>query len=248
MLKELEKKYPNSTLYGIEPSSNAKKFFDEVHPKIQFFEGVFEKSPFRGNKHQLIVLNGVVEHVPHPLDFLKQIKKCLAPDGKIYIGVPNLRQNPADMFTWDHLSRFTPETLSFVFYLAGLEIVEKRVSSMRVPMWFLLKHAEHQSFVQSLNIKSSAEATKAASNLVQKTLAEIAATFASYNEALNSARQKGGKIAVYGTGSFALLGTKYTKIEPKDIEFFVDDNHTMWGSERIGFINNPQELLGNKRY
>ena len=242
LLKQLENKYPRSELFGVEPSSNAKRFFDKVHPNIQFFEGIFEKSPFKSGKYDLIVMNGVVEHVPYPLDFLKQIKDCLAEDGIIYVGVPNLINNPADMFTWDHLSRFTPETLSTVFSMAGLKIVSSRVSDMRVPMWFLVTHCDKKhdgEISNSLVLEGSA-------NLVEKTLSEISETFTSYNKAASSAMEKNGKIAIYGTGNFALLGTIYSELKIADIAFFVDDNETIWGSEKLGLrVCSPAEILQN---
>ena len=80
--------------------------------------------------------------MPNPVTFLKAIRNSLADDGYLYVGVPNFENNPADLFTFDHLARFTPNTINLTFNLAGFKIVSKIVPDKRVPMWFIVQKSD----------------------------------------------------------------------------------------------------------
>lgn len=237
LLKKLQKKYPNSHLYGVEPSRNALKFFHRFFPDVKIFEGVYEDSPFLDKKFNLVVSNGVLEHVPNPVDFLKKIRRCIAEDGFLYIGVPNFKNNPADLFTYDHLSRFTPDSINVAFQLAGFEIVASKVSDQRVPMWYILKSVSEKNLSElKIDIHKS-------SVVVEKSLKDIEAFFKSYQQAANDAKRKNKKIAVYGTGTLGLIGMRYTNMDLNIIECFFDDNMSIWGSKRNGIpVNDPKKL------
>jgi len=75
-----------------------------------------------------IVSREVMEHVPDPINFLRNIRKFLAEDGVVLIEIPNgekmLRESRYyDLFP-DHLSYFTKETLTLAMLLSGFKDVE----------------------------------------------------------------------------------------------------------------------------
>jgi SAM-dependent methyltransferase len=238
LLRKLRDKYPGACLHGVEPSKNALKFFQKVFPDVSLFEGIFEDSPFLCEKFDLVASNGVLEHVPDPVVFMKNIRSCIAENGFVYIGVPNFRNNPADLFTYDHLSRFTPETVKMVFELGGFEIVASKVSDQRVPMWFVLKPTVAVSIEDvKVNLEES-------TRLVGKSLQEIKAFFQSYEEAAVQALAKNKRVAVYGTGTLALIATRYTALKPAIISRIFDDNMSIWGSERLGIaVDDPKNII-----
>ena len=63
----------------------------------------------------------------------------LKDNGYLYIGVPNFRNNPADIYTYDHLSRFTPSVIKQLFSSSGFDVAAEWVLKNRVPMWFMHK-------------------------------------------------------------------------------------------------------------
>ncbi|MCP4884897.1 MAG: class I SAM-dependent methyltransferase [Flavobacteriales bacterium] len=240
MLNKFEKIYPDASLNGVEPSRNAHKFFKSILPNIDVFEGVFEESDFIGKKFDLVTANGVLEHVPDPVSFLKNIRLSVPEDGLVYIGVPNFENNPADLFTYDHLSRFTPQTAKVAFEIAGFEIVHEKVSEQRVPMWYLLKPVAPKEF---LDITPD---VSAASDLATKSLREVKAFFESYQKAAEAALSKNKKVALYGTGSFGLIGTQYTKMGFDLIDCMLDDNSSIWGTKKEGIVVlDPKTLREN---
>jgi 2-polyprenyl-3-methyl-5-hydroxy-6-metoxy-1,4-benzoquinol methylase len=75
-----------------------------------------------------IISREVMEHIPEPIDFLRNIRKFLADDGVVLIEIPNsekmLRESRYyDLFP-DHLSYFTKETLTLSMLLSGFKDVE----------------------------------------------------------------------------------------------------------------------------
>ena len=110
--------FPEWELFGIEPSRNAQKYFRRVIPQVKLFNGSLEESMFAKEKFDLVLANGVLEHVPFPTKFLEIYRGCIS-KGVGYIGVPNFNNNPSDLFTYDHLSRFTPRTIEGLFATTG---------------------------------------------------------------------------------------------------------------------------------
>ena len=71
LLKRFSEKYPDWELCAIEPSKNAKAFFEEVMPKVSLYDGNFEDSPYINQTFDLVTASGVLEHVPKPVQFLE---------------------------------------------------------------------------------------------------------------------------------------------------------------------------------
>jgi 2-polyprenyl-3-methyl-5-hydroxy-6-metoxy-1,4-benzoquinol methylase len=74
---------------------------------------------------QLVTLFHVLEHLVQPLQELKRVRGLLAPDGLLYLEVPNtLRMAaPHTLFFRAHALHFTPRTLQAVVRTAGFEVV-----------------------------------------------------------------------------------------------------------------------------
>ena len=56
-------------------------------------------------------MSHVLEHIPDPVAFLRSLRTHLTPDGLLYIAVPDIRQNPVDLFVLDHCTHFDERTL-----------------------------------------------------------------------------------------------------------------------------------------
>jgi len=75
-----------------------------------------------------VVSREVMEHVPYPVNFLKNIRRILKPEGHVLIEVPNFEKalrdsRYYDMFP-DHLSYFTRESLTAAMLISGFKNVE----------------------------------------------------------------------------------------------------------------------------
>jgi 2-polyprenyl-3-methyl-5-hydroxy-6-metoxy-1,4-benzoquinol methylase len=78
-------------------------------------DGGYEAAPAVPGGYHLITLNHVLEHLPDPAEALSRFHTLLAPDGFLFLEVPNLlgvRKRAANLFHIAHVWNFTPETLT----------------------------------------------------------------------------------------------------------------------------------------
>lgn len=120
---------------GLEPDADAraigvKKYNCDIYPSEELFrlpEGTYDA----------ITMWHVLEHV-HQLDeYIEQLKKLLAPKGKLIIAVPNYTSKDATIYkeywaSYDvprHLYHFSPASMRKLMELHGLKVISTK------PMW-----------------------------------------------------------------------------------------------------------------
>lgn len=227
LLRYFLKRYPKWEICAIEPSKNAVDLFKKIMPGVEVFNGTFEESPYIEQKFDLILNNGVLEHVHEPAKFLQQYRNCLKDNGVGYIGVPNFENNPADLFTFDHLTRFTPATIEALLGFCGFSVIGKYTPVTRVPMWFLISKGKKQLFNSVQLCQHSREVVGGALNFVDS-------MFKAYEQCANDVMGSDEKVGMYGSGAIGAIATVYTKLNQNLIEAIYDDNKTLWGSKRLG--------------
>ncbi|MEK9613583.1 MAG: class I SAM-dependent methyltransferase [Flavobacteriaceae bacterium] len=236
LLKKFGEQKENWNLFGIEPSLNASLFYKKLIPEAEISNSNFENASLSCSKFDFICSNGVLEHVSEPVKFLRYIENRLEDQGYCFIGVPNFNSNPADLFTYDHLSRFTPETINKLFFDCGFSVIAKNVTSKRVPMWYLIKKTDKE-----MDFQVDVESERIHYN---KHLEQMNHSFDSFQECID--QNRGEKIGVYGTGAVFLLSTLYRDIKFEDIVCFVDNNESIIGNKKYGvMINSPNYLKLN---
>jgi SAM-dependent methyltransferase len=99
----------------------------------------------------VVALSDVFEHITEPIDFLRQAGRYLAPDGILYIKVPNaswnmFKQKALKLFgkapkqgVWDsyeHVVHYTDATLTKMLDRAGFDVVQITIGTpIQVPVW-----------------------------------------------------------------------------------------------------------------
>lgn len=236
LLRRLGRLRPAWRQAAVEPSANARNFFAEVLPELDVFEGTFEESPFVESQFDLVLANGVLEHVPAPMEFLQTFRSCLGEGGTGFIGVPNFANNAADLFTFDHLNRFTQPVLERMFRRAGLETVGTLAPATRVPMWFIVRPSQPQTVsYEGLYERSS--------GMLRKHLAFIDGMFDTYERASADFAASRRPVVVYGTGAIGVLGTAYTPMTEEVVTAVLDDNPSVWSSQKMGSpVRPPADL------
>lgn len=235
LLKELEAQLDNWEFFAIEPSKNALRYFQKVLPNVYIHNGLLETSPFTKTKFDLVLANGVLEHVPAPLTFLEQLRDMVSPNGHIFIGVPNFVNNPADLLTFDHLSKFTPESIKHLFKLAGLRVVAEACPDDKVPMWYLL--SSEPSLPSYRPVGKEVVAYNRAHH--ESALKWLNGTLASYQNAIDKADQD--SIAMYGTGTIGQYAFGAIEGFIDKVSYIFDDNDSLWGKKKAGITIFPLE-------
>ncbi|MGD0091367.1 MAG: class I SAM-dependent methyltransferase [Planctomycetota bacterium] len=118
---------------GIEVSSEAARYArDEL--KLDVRELPLDGLP-AGERYDVITLWGVLEHVPHPLRTMEQVRAHLRPGGQAWVMTPNsnalLRFLKGTQYfnflNQSHLTHFQRKTLKALLERAGLENVRRYI-------------------------------------------------------------------------------------------------------------------------
>jgi SAM-dependent methyltransferase len=106
---------------GIEPNQGYAEFARRTY-EVPVATGGLEAAQVAPGSLDLVTLNHVLEHLADPCDALRRIGDWLAPDGLLFIEVPDLsgvRKQAANTFHTAHIWNFTPETLALLAWRHG---------------------------------------------------------------------------------------------------------------------------------
>jgi SAM-dependent methyltransferase len=180
ILYALGERYPQAPRTAIEFSEVCVEHLQGLGIEV-YTDAVEESLPKIGRKFDVIILSHVFEHLLNPLETAELIREHLAPDGVLYIEVPNI---PADSllrypdhvwaprFEEPHISLFSVPTLRNTLETAGFDVLfcdtaggeYKYISAMQFNMphwrWFLqsitpapvFKFLREQSFTKSMRV------------------------------------------------------------------------------------------------
>jgi SAM-dependent methyltransferase len=107
---------------------NGNGYFDELNleaKKHLMRQGYIEAKQDSQEKFDLIIMTHIYEHVPDPIEFLKQNLNRLEESGSIFIEVPDysaLALGQSDLFQFEHLSYFSLQSIGRIAHKLGLYI------------------------------------------------------------------------------------------------------------------------------
>ena len=128
-LLELKKKWPNASLFALEPSKlMAKKCRDK---NIKVFENTIEKMDSEKNKFDAITCFELFEHLYDPKFFLKKIYKLLNKGGVFYFTTLNgmgfdiqmLGKYSNSIYPPYHINFFNPKSIEILLKKIGFKIL-----------------------------------------------------------------------------------------------------------------------------
>lgn len=104
--------------------------FARTKLKLKVFNENLNSVGFENDSFDVITLIDVIEHLPNPMDTLKEINRILKPSGIIYIVTPNINSLSAKILRgkwWGlrpaHLYYFTPHTITQMLKKNGFEVI-----------------------------------------------------------------------------------------------------------------------------
>jgi SAM-dependent methyltransferase len=107
---------------GLEPNCGYGEFARREYG-VELRQGGWDSPDFPREPLDLVTLNHVMEHLTDPWAAMARIHAALAPDGLLFIEVPNLegvRKQISNTFHDAHIWNFTPATLIAAAWQAGL--------------------------------------------------------------------------------------------------------------------------------
>jgi SAM-dependent methyltransferase len=82
-------------------------------------------------RFDLVTAHFVLEHVADPVAVLRDLARCLAPEGRLFFTVPDPIGNPGDLLVADHLNHFVVSSLQAALQAAGLSALSIRQDLFR---------------------------------------------------------------------------------------------------------------------
>lgn len=174
----------------------------------------------------LATLVHVLEHFPSPGDVLTQLLPVIG-NGKIFLEVSNIDENPFDILIADHLMHFSPETLSALLRRIGF--MPAIVATDWVPKEISLLARKNESGTGKVGPEDLLSAEKA-DRLLARMNAYVNWLRATM-EQVSKLVGEGRSLGIFGTSIAAtwLAGT----LSP-GIDFFVDEDPSRIGKEHLG--------------
>jgi len=113
---------------GVEPSEFGSA--EGRRAGFDIFNGTLLKANFPPNSFDYVRLNHSFEHIPNPVEVLDEIYRILKPQGKLYIGIPNIDSLPYRIFGrywWYlgaplHTHNYTVTIISTLMRRSGLTV------------------------------------------------------------------------------------------------------------------------------
>lgn len=115
--------------------------------------GTLEEARFPDRSFDVVVVNHVLEHLPEPGTSLAEIRRILADNGLLVVGVPNAGSLMAALLgprwsSWrpeQHAWHFTPATLSALARVAGFRVVRLDARERNPPAGWGVRAIAHRA-------------------------------------------------------------------------------------------------------
>jgi Methylase involved in ubiquinone/menaquinone biosynthesis len=125
----LRKRAEGWKVHGVEISAKAAEA-GRSQGGLDIKSGTLPEAHFPDAFFDYVRTNHSFEHLHNPREVLKEIRRIIKPDGKLFIGVPNVASLPADMFgdCWYNLGPpthpygYSPKSLSRFLEQEGFEV------------------------------------------------------------------------------------------------------------------------------
>ena len=106
--------------------------------------GDLAEAKFPDNSFDAITMSHVIEHVPNPVEFLKEARRVLKPGGRVVILTPNTKSNGLKEFgeVWfsldapRHLNLYNPDNLSDCAGRAGFKLIRAFSTAAHADIFF----------------------------------------------------------------------------------------------------------------
>jgi SAM-dependent methyltransferase len=162
-------------------------------------------------QYDLIVAFGVLEHVPSPTVFLKDLRAHLSKDGELIIGQPMQDVPSYDLFFIDHLHHFTTEHIRLFGEKAGLEEKAVLAGCGLVPNFSLHRFRKAATKKPNVHFRSPSSL---------QSVRDYLDAFARIDNLVSQTT----RISVFGTGEVFALMYAYSKLASAEIVCGLDDN------------------------
>ncbi|MBV9576453.1 MAG: class I SAM-dependent methyltransferase [Gammaproteobacteria bacterium] len=220
---------PHWKMVGFEIDNKCREEVEKISGVEAFASGSLDKldKPF-----DLITLIHVLEHLPDPKQWLRNLHRLLNPQGLVLIQVPDPKQNPYNLLIADHCSHFLMSDLFSIARDAGYEVVAYSNKWVMREFSILIKPAESCSLTHHLQMEDKTSSYPANSIKWLYEITDLAKKFP-------NDKPRG----IWGT---AIAGTWFYSLMKAHVDFFVDEDASRIGQQHLGKpIYSPEKVPKN---
>jgi len=220
-LRAFGEKFPEWTLAGCD-QGDANRSVIEAISGIEFYSsGPPADAP---GKFDLIAMSHVLEHVPHPVTFLSDLRSTLRDSGLLMVHGPNVAENPFDLLVADHCTHFVAGTVSAVAATAGYVVERVAEDWVAKELTMVARPAPPES-VQKSPIAGPADPEKVSRSVFAKTAWLLGVA--------SAARMLAEKVefGIFGT---AIAGVWLDAETGERATFFCDEDTSRTGKHLLG--------------
>lgn len=123
-MREVQKKYPNARMKGVEPSEANSALARESG--LDVISAKMEKGVLAGEKFDLIFSNHVLQHTTDPVAFIQACADLMSDNGLLVLTIQDARIPHSELLYSDQNFSFLPTNLLQLAGNAGLEVVSWR--------------------------------------------------------------------------------------------------------------------------
>jgi SAM-dependent methyltransferase len=174
----------------------------------------------------LIALIHALEHIPHPVQYLRKLCTRLNPGGMVLIEVPDVEMSPFDILIADHCTHFSIDTLRSIVSMAGLDILHVEVGYIAKELTLLARRPTLKATEPIAAGEKNGEVT------AQKLIAWLEGVVA-------QGRSFQSPVGIFGT---SISATWLAAALGEKVAFFVDEDANRIGRRHMGLvILSPQQ-------
>lgn len=149
MISQIATLYPQSEYFGIDVYDKAISYARKHYLHIKFQVASADKLPFKNNSFDLIICYETIEHVEHPLECLKEMRRILNKDGTVILAMDSgsllfrivwffWENTKGKVWKGAHLHPFHHSQLEQLIKRAGFKINRRVFSFLRMEVTFIL--------------------------------------------------------------------------------------------------------------
>jgi len=138
------------SVFGVEVNEKAAQIANEVLKADVVRVGNLNDKMFPDKHFSLVTLFDVIEHIPHPVEFLSLLHKKMAPGGSILFVTPNVDTLSFKMlkekwphFVQEHLVLYSPKSINRLLTKTGFTSKAHGWATKYISIEMLRTHAQH---------------------------------------------------------------------------------------------------------
>lgn len=217
-VRGLSGKFPGWSLYGLELDSRHRDAMQDIPGFVDLIEGDAQSLQ---DEFDFISMIHVLEHFTAPVEALVGLSNNLTENGVIFIEIPNAAANPFDLLIADHVSHFTPSTLTFALQKSGFEIVSFNTNWVSKELSVVARKSRAAAI--TVEVPEASEAVEASHGKIKW-----------LRDALDVATKVSEDTSKFGVLGTSIAATWLAGQLREKISFFVDEDTSRQGREFFG--------------